>query len=174
MKITVNELSLLHAARTGDPTALNRVLVLCQPDIRRYAQRHCSVSDVDDAVQEALWILSRKIGSLQALAALSGWLFQVVARECRRLGRKVLRLDPFEEDKMEAWLSVRNTDQLRMELIQTFESLPSDYREIILMRDFEELTIAEIAEELNITVAASKSRLHRARAMAREYLLGSE
>nr|WP_314860683.1 sigma-70 region 4 domain-containing protein [uncultured Undibacterium sp.] len=69
---------------------------------------------------------------------------------------------------------MRNTDQLSMELIQAFESLPSDYREIILMRDFEELTIAQIAEELGLTVAASKSRLHRARAMASEYLLGSE
>jgi len=115
--------------------------------------------------------LSRKIGSLQALAALPGWLCQVVPRECPRLGRKVLRLDHFEEDKMKTWLSVRSTDQLCMELIQAFESFPSDYCGIILMRDLEELTIAEIADELGLAVAASKSRLHRARAVALEYLL---
>jgi RNA polymerase sigma factor (sigma-70 family) len=51
------------------------------------------------------------------------------------------------------------------------ESLPPDYREILLLRDFEELTIGEIAQRLGITPAAAKSRLHRARTLAREYLL---
>jgi RNA polymerase sigma factor (sigma-70 family) len=174
MKLSEDNIGLLNAARIGDPAALNRVLILCQPDIRRYAQRHCSMSDVDDAVQEALLILSRKIGSVQVLAAFSGWIFKVVMHECRRLGRKVLRYDPYEEEKLEAWLSVRSTDELRLELIQALESLPHEYREIVLLRDFEELTIAEIAQQLSLSPAATKSRLHRARLLAREYLIGSK
>ncbi|WP_295749561.1 RNA polymerase sigma factor [Undibacterium sp.] len=174
MKLSEQNLGLLTAAKIGDPSALNHVLILCQPDIRRYAQRHCAISDVDDAVQESLLILSRKIGTVQALAAFSGWLFKVVARECRRLGRKMLRYDPYEEEKLETWLNTRSTDQLRLELIQALESLPQDYREIILLRDFEELTIGEIAQQLGLTPGASKSRLHRARLLAREYLLGSQ
>ena len=43
---------LVEAARSGSPQALEHLLRACQPDIRRYAQRHCLVSDVDDAVQE--------------------------------------------------------------------------------------------------------------------------
>ncbi|RDJ98533.1 hypothetical protein DLM46_32925 [Paraburkholderia lacunae] len=57
------------------------------------------------------------------------------------------------------------------ELVDALESLPVDYRDVLLLRDFEELTIAEIAERMGATVPATKSRLHRARTMAREYLL---
>ena len=66
---------LLDAARAGDVAAIERLLAACQPDIRRYAQRNCLVSDVDDAIQESLLILSRKVGSLRAAAAFSSWLF---------------------------------------------------------------------------------------------------
>jgi RNA polymerase sigma factor (sigma-70 family) len=173
VNLAERHLPMLDAARGGDPAALEQLLRLCQPDIRRYAQRHCLISDVDDAVQEALWILSRKLGSLKALAALSGWLFKVVQRECRRLGRKAFRFDPYEEEKLEQWLATHSSDALRVELIQALESLPAPYREVILLRDFEELTIGELAERLGLTAAAAKSRLHRARQLAREYLLGS-
>ncbi|WP_420996824.1 RNA polymerase sigma factor [Cupriavidus sp. 30B13] len=161
----------VEAARGGDPEALARLLALCQPDVRRYAQRHCMISDVDDAVQEALLVLSRRLGSVRALAALSGWLFKVVQRECRRLGRKAFHFDPYDEEKLEHWLASHSNDSLRLELVHALESLPADYRQIILLRDFEALTIAEIAAELGLSVPATKSRLHRARQLAREYLL---
>ncbi|MER1611277.1 hypothetical protein KC882_25130, partial [Enterobacter hormaechei] len=44
----------------------------------------------------------------------------------------------------------------------------------ILMRDFEELTIAEISSQLNVSVGAVKSRLHRARELIRESLISTE
>jgi RNA polymerase sigma factor (sigma-70 family) len=58
-----------------------------------------------------------------------------------------------------------------MDVAGAIESLPEKYRIVILMRDFEELTIGEMAARLELTRDATKSRLHRARAMLREYLL---
>ena len=43
----------IEAARRGEPAALDRLLAACQPDLRRYATRHCLISDIDDAVREA-------------------------------------------------------------------------------------------------------------------------
>lgn len=165
-------LAVVEAARTGDPAALDALLRQCQPDARRYAQRNCFISDVDDAVQEALMIVARKHASVRAIAAFSGWLFAIVRRECRRLGRKALNFDPYDEATVERWLATHDGDSLRRELMDAIESLPADYRNILLLRDFAELTIGEIAEQLGITSAAAKSRLHRARTLAREYLLG--
>lgn len=162
---------LLESARTGDPVALERLLRVCQPDIRRYAQRHCMISDVDDAVQEAMLIMTRRLASLRVVAAFSGWLFTVVQRECRRLGRKALNFDPYDEEKLENWLAVHSNDSLRLELAAALEALPPHYREVILLRDFDELTIGEMAARLALTPAAVKSRLHRARQLTREYLL---
>jgi RNA polymerase sigma factor (sigma-70 family) len=163
--------SLLEAARLGDTHALAQLLQAWQPDIRRYAFRHCLASDVDDAVQETLLIMTRRLQSLRVLAALSSWLFQIVRRECRRLERRVFRLDPYDESKMEAWLTTQSDDGVRTDLIRALESLPDHYREIILLRDFQEYTIREIATRLQLTTAAAKSRLHRARQLMREYLL---
>jgi RNA polymerase sigma factor (sigma-70 family) len=162
----------LQAAHNGDPQALAKLLAVCQPDIRRYAQRNCLISDVDDAVQEVLLVMSRRLSSLKVLAAFSGWLFKVVQRECRRLGRRALNYDPYDEERAEQWLASQDDAGLRTELVQALESLPPDYLQIVLLRDFEELSIAEIAQELGLTTAAAKSRLHRARALAREYLVG--
>lgn len=161
----------LEAARNGDPDALDRLLRICQPDIRRYAQRHCMISDVDDAVQEALLIMARRLNSVRVAAAFSGWLFKVVQRECRRLGRTAFRFDPYDEEQLENWLAAHSNESLRLELVAALEALPAHYREVILLRDFHELTIGEMAQQLALTSAAVKSRLHRARQLTREYLL---
>lgn len=173
MALSDKHLPVLNAAYSGDAMALEQLMRLCQPDIRRYAQRACFISDVDDAVQEALLVLARRLKSVRMLAAFSGWMFKIVQRECRRLGRQALRHDPYDEQRAEEWFSSHNDASLRIELIRALDSLPHDYRHIILLRDFKEASIAEIAQELEITPAAAKSRLHRARTMAREYLVGS-
>ena len=63
-------------------------------------------------------------------------------------------------------------DDLRIDLVRALESLPDMYREVILLRDMEQLTIGEAAERLRITREACKSRIHRGRALLREYLQG--
>ena len=45
----------LHAARRGEPAALERVLKRSRQDLRRYAEYHCPINDVEDAVQESLF-----------------------------------------------------------------------------------------------------------------------
>ena len=171
MALDAQQTLVLASAHGGDLGALDTLLRLCRPDVRRYAQRHCLVSDVDDAVQEALMILARRLQSVRTLAAFSGWMFQVVKRECRRLGRLALRYDPYEEAAVEQWAASHSSDGLRIDLAKALQSLPPQYLEVILLRDFEELSIAEIATQLQLTAAAVKSRLHRARTLTREYLL---
>lgn len=165
------DLALIDAARRGEPQAIDRLLVVCRRDVRRYAQRSCAISDVDDAVQEALLVLSRFVSGLRHARALSTWLFRVVRRECRRMARTTLRWDPWREADVEALVTRRTPDALRLDVAAALESLSHDAREIIVLRDFEELTIREIAERLSLTIPAVKSRLHRARELTREYLM---
>lgn len=95
-----------------------------------------------------------------------------MVRECQRLARrfagKHVALEAVENDLR---LSYRSTDQLRLELADAIGSLPPIHREALLLRDFEELTMKEIAARLGITVENAKVRLHRARYLVREYLL---
>ncbi|WPG38483.1 sigma-70 family RNA polymerase sigma factor [Variovorax sp. EBFNA2] len=169
---TIDRTCLILAAQTGDPVAIEGLLAACQTDARRYARRHCQASDVDDAVQESLLVVARRVRGLQAAAAFSSWLFTVIRRECLRLQRAMFRHDPLDDDVIERQLAARSDDALRIDLANALESLPAHYREVVLLRDFEELTIAEIAERFNEPPGAVKSRLRRARLLVREYLLG--
>ena len=161
---------LILAAQTGDNVAIGLLLASCQADIRRYARRHCVASDIDDAVQETLLVVARKVSGLRAAAAFTGWVFTVIRRECQRLSRATLGHPTETLDAAERRIADLPDEALRLDVAAALESLPPHYLEVILLRDFEELTIAEIAERLTEPVGAIKSRLHRARALVREYL----
>ncbi|OUS25448.1 RNA polymerase subunit sigma-24 [Gammaproteobacteria bacterium 45_16_T64] len=163
--------TIIEAARGGDREAMESLLVTSQPDVRRYAMKHCKISDVDDAVQEVLIIIARRLESLRILAAFSSWIFKSVQRECRRLGRAALNFDPYDEAELEQWLQVKSQDQLLCELVDALQKLPTEYRDVILLKDFHQFSLHEIAGELNIGLAAVKSRLRRARVAARSLLL---
>jgi RNA polymerase sigma factor (sigma-70 family) len=169
-----NRKDLIIEAQRGDAIALDRLLAECRSDVRRYALRHCAMSEVDDAVQETLLVVARHLRSLKSVASFAGWLFTIVRRECRRLTRKMFRHDDIADEAIEARLADRSETELRFELALALESLPSHYLEIILLRDFEELTMSEIGERLDVSVASAKSRLRRARVLVREYLLGKD
>ncbi len=170
----IDRSSVIFAAQTGDPAAIEKLLAVCQADARRYAYRHCQASDVDDAVQESLLTISRKIKGLKVAAAFSSWLFVVIKRECRKLERVVFRYDPLEEELAEQQLARKTDHELRRDLVVALESLPAHHLEVVLLRDFEELTIAEIAVRLNEQPSAINSRLHRARMLVREYILSAD
>ncbi len=172
--ITATRQALISMAQSGDEAALNQLLSECQSDARRYAMRHCIASEIDDAVQETLMVVTRHVASLKAATSFAGWLFTVVRRECSRLSRKMFGHEALDDERAVEALSLWPKDELRMELASALESLPQHHLQLVLLRDFEELTISEICERLGITVATAKSRLRRARMLVREYLLSSE
>jgi len=104
------------------------------------------------------------------VAAFGGWVVRIVQRLCMRPVLAWLRGEPLAqvEDSL-AWAH-RPDHELRHDLALAIDSLPPLYREALLMRDFEELTIEEMAARLGVTREAAKSRLHRARSLVREYL----
>ncbi len=161
---------LVRSAIAGDHAALLELLEAARPNIRRYALSACRVADVDDAIQETLWVLYRRVGTLRAAASLSAWLFAIVRRECLRLSRNLGFVSSDEIAEEQAVLAESDVE-LRLDLANAIQSLPEHYRVIVVMRDMEERTINEIAQALGETREAVKARLHRARILLREYLL---
>jgi RNA polymerase sigma factor (sigma-70 family) len=170
MKASTPATMLIEAAQRGEAGAIEVLLAASKPDLQRFARRLCAgPEDAEDAVQNALWILHRKVGMLRAVPAFAGWLFRVVARECRRLMRKAgIALDPSELDAIAA---PRIPSELQRDLASAIEALPDDYRRVLILRDIEEMTAPEAAEALNLSLEAVKSRLRRAREQVRERLL---
>ena len=161
----------VEAARGGDADALVSLLSEAQPDVRRYAARNCRAADIDDAVQETLLLLYRRVGTLRAVTSFSAWLFAVARRACLRLLRRATGTAEGEADQVEARLALLAPEDIRIDLSRAIQSLPDHYREVILLRDIEELSIDEISGVLSLTRESVKARIHRARLMIREYLI---
>ena len=164
------------AAQAGDPVALERMLRELEPDIRRYARRQCHrTTAIEDVVQEALIVLYRRLGNVRDPLALAGWIFRVVTRLCMLPVLVLIRGAEELTERHEAeYFAQVPKDELRIDLVRALESLPDMYREVILLRDMEQLTIGEVADRLRITREACKSRIHRGRAFLREYLQGDK
>lgn len=166
---------LIEAARLGDLQALSELLAVCQPDLKRFARRTCSTTeDAEDAVQAALWQLYRKVGALRTVATFATWMFRIVERECFRLFRFRTRAEALDElppDQLPCAAAVPH--DLRSDLIKALERLTPPYREVLILRDIDELTAPEVAAQLGLSLEAVKSRLHRARAHVRQHLSAS-
>jgi RNA polymerase sigma-70 factor (ECF subfamily) len=162
---------LIEAARGGDEKALVSLITAAQPDVRRYAARTCRAADIDDAVQETLLLLYRRVGTLRAVTSFSAWLIAVTRRACYRLLRMSAGPPDSPPDDADARLAHLRPEDLRIDLSRAIQSLPEHYREVILLRDIEELSIDEIAAVLDLTRESVKARIHRARLLIREYLI---
>lgn len=164
---------LLCSAQAGDNAALSQLLVQVTPDVHRYARRLCHRSSMlEDVVQEALIVIYRRVGSVHSPTAFAGWLMKVVGRLC--MSPALMFMRGFEElrtiEERGQFAHVPALD-LRIDLIAALESLPATHREVVLLRDFEEMTIGEISNRIGLGREATKSRLRRARVLLRDYLL---
>jgi RNA polymerase sigma-70 factor (ECF subfamily) len=167
------DVALLEAARAGDADALERVLQLWRPNLLRYAALNCRAADAEDAVQESLLIVLRQMNALRSVGAFASWLFQIVKRECLRLTRRQAEPERIELEDVEnlSALSMRDEIDLRLDIALAIQSLPDLYRDVIVLRDFGELTMSEIAQRLGLQGATVKTRIRRGRQLIREHLL---
>lgn len=164
---------LIRAAQGGDSGALERLLTQCRPGLHGYARRYCKTSaDAEDAVQESCLLLCRYLPTLRSVLSFTGWLLRIARRECDRLTRRMLRQGvPLDEATAERYLTTRDDTQLRVEIALAIQSLPDIYRGVIVLRDFEERTVKEIAAQLGMPTETVKTRIHRGRQLIREHLL---
>ncbi|MFI2735636.1 RNA polymerase sigma factor [Streptomyces sp. NPDC018711] len=167
---------LIRAAQDGDVTSLTTVVMESQPHVRRFALSLCaSPQDAEDAAQEALIILYRKIGTLRATGALASWMFRIVRNECLRQVRLLVARRDGQPAEPEAGSepSAEEAVLYRLEverIAAAVGTLPRDQRQVLIMRDVQGLPGRTVAHTLGLSSAAMKSRLHRARTALRHAL----
>ncbi|MFF0751791.1 RNA polymerase sigma factor [Streptomyces sp. NPDC004267] len=170
---------LIKAAQDGDVSSLTTVVMRSQPHVRKFALSLCaSPQDAEDAAQEALIILYRKIGTLRASGALASWMFRIVRNECLRHVRLLVarREDaPYAPEAPEASTQPSAEESVlhRLEaerIAAAVSALPREQRQVLIMRDVQGLPGKTVAHALGLSTPAMKSRLHRARAALRQAL----
>ncbi len=142
----------------------------------------------EDAVQTAFGSIFRGLASFQGRSSLKTWMYRIVVNEALMQLRKRERRREWSIDELlpvfddngcrieQDWASFE-TPEILLQRSETKEvvseligQLPENYRIVLLLRDIEEMSTAEVAEVLELSEANVKVRLHRARAALKKLL----
>jgi RNA polymerase sigma-70 factor (ECF subfamily) len=182
--------ALVDALRREDPEAPELLVQAYGDRVYRLALRITgSREDAEEAAQDALWTVARKIDTFKGDAAFGSWLYRVAAnaayqkvRSRRSKSREIgledvlpaLDHDGRHWEPMDDWSGRVDERAMQSELRHVLEeaisALPPDYRTAVVMHDVEGMSNPDIAETLGISLPAVKSRVHRSRLFLRQRL----
>lgn len=182
---TESDEALLNAAREGDREALDALVARYEPRVYRFGLSLCRDSDdADDVLQDTFLSMVRSLRNYRGDASLSTWLFAIAHHACLKKRRRrkfspktvesIEALSPAEQNSLAAPTASPEasaiTGELQRSLQTAIGALDATQREVLLLRDVEGLTAPDTARLLGLSVAAVKSRLHRARVAVRAAL----
>ena len=183
---TQGDEDLVRIAQAGDNRAFDEL-------VRRYRDKVYRLSykilrheeDAAEALQDAFLSAYRGLKNFKVESTFSTWLYRIATNASlmkyrrRREGHVSLEQSQSPDGSGEPlqipdWSAQPLGDLLNSETREVMQEgiakLPEELRTVFVLRDIEELSNAEVAEILNLSVAAVKSRLHRARIFLRDRL----
>jgi len=174
---------MIIALKRRDPAVLSQIFEQHADRIYRLAVSLLhDEQQADGVVQNAFLALIRHVDSFEGRARLGTWLYRVAYNDClRRLqaqNRVADLADEEADDTMPAcfvdWQNIPEdafaSAEASSEMTRAIDTLKPEMRAVFLLRDVEQLSTAEAAQILGISVEATKVRLHRARLALREQL----
>jgi RNA polymerase sigma-70 factor (ECF subfamily) len=140
---------------------------------RRIGSLIRNTTDADDLVQEVLLKVWRHLSTFRSESSFCTWMTRVATNEALQSYRRERRrpicqarsdFDTFassNESPLQSLTRAEATQVVRKAVIE----LPAKYRQILILREFEQFTVRETAQSLQLSIPAVKTRLFRARLM---------
>ncbi len=163
---------IVQRALTGDAEAFGEI-------VRRWERRIFALAygilgredDARDATQETFLAAFRNLRGFRGDAKVSSWLHRIAVNQCitRQRRAKVRSESALDEEvgefSMPTHYSPASVTEGRQETLavrRAINSLPMELRQVVIMKEFEELTFQEIADALDLPLSTVKSRLYTA------------
>jgi RNA polymerase sigma-70 factor (ECF subfamily) len=172
-----------------DERAFNELVVLYQERVFRILLRMLGRRDeAEDMAQEVFVQVFKAVGTFRGDSKLSTWIYRIAVNLCKNRVKYLKRRRSEAQDEYEAMAErspmtagggVTSGDVARpdhmvegMQLERVVQScimeLEPDFREVLVLRDVEDLSYEELCEVTGLPDGTVKSRLHRARAMLKQ------
>ena len=176
---------LVAAFQDGDASAFDTLVGRWDRKIHGAIYRIVGADgDAPDLCQEAFLRAYRGLGAFKREARFSSWLYQIALNVCRdrlrrRRGRIAVSLDEIEDTQDGALraptpspLDLMEARDLRHLVEDAMATLRAEEREVVILKEYQELTFPEIAEALEVPLSTVKTRLYRGLAQLRHELEG--
>ena len=169
----------------GDEAAFEALIHLHEKKVYALCRRMCrNEDDALEAAQDTFLAVWRGIGGFRADAQFSTWLYRLATNACLDLLRREkkhggdLSLDDAEApvdppDPAPQPEEAAEREEARRLVREGLYALPEQYRQVLILRELEQLSYAEIAEAAQLDVGTVKSRISRARQALRNHLAAS-
>lgn len=172
---------LVRAAQTGEVEAFAEIVRRHERRLRLVLVRVLGDDrDAEEATQDAFVQAWRHLDRYRGDAAVFTWLYRIGMNEAlARKRRKRLTTTELTVSEAETATHVRRDTQpeasaeaaeVKARVEEALVSLPDDYREAVVLRDLVGLSNEEVADALELSLAAAKSRIHRGRMQLRALL----
>lgn len=181
------ESALIACAKAGDERAFEALVTAYEKKVYATAYRFLgNEADAMDASQEVFLRVFRFLDKFNEASSFSTWLYRITINVCKdshkkRAARGELSLEvPDDENgSYSAEISDSRYDpvevfeqaELSRNIREGIESLPENYKEMIVMRDLCDMSYEQIAADTGLEIGTVKSRISRARERLRKYLL---
>ena len=164
----------------GNRDAFGVLVKRYQGPIYNLMYRMCGSSeDAADLAQEAFIKAYEKLETFKKNKRFFPWLYAIGLNHARDHARKRKLITGLSDEEMETMDIFDGHDQIQDRMIENLDirrlsvavnRLPLDYREAVLLRYHNELSLSEVAEVLGISLSGAKMRVHRALAKLRKML----
>ena len=183
MATTATDDELVRRAQQDDERAFGELVTRYESKVYSLAMKMLrNPEDAEDVLQDTFLRAYRGIKSFKGNSTFSTWIYRITANSAlMRLRKKQLPQVSIEDsDERETPISIADwapgpveqllNQEMQRVMDEAIEALPPEFRQVFILRDVEELSNADVAEILDLSVAAVKSRLHRARLKVRNRL----
>lgn len=159
--MTSEEILLVLRAQSGDAEALDGLLRSVQEPLFRYLQRLAGSRELaEDALQETFVRIARKLKWLDEPRFFRTWAFRIASREALRILKREQRIDSTRADETLAEELPAPADPVeRATVLPLLDRVSQASRAVILLHYFEELSLQEVADALQLQPGTAKSRL---------------
>jgi len=178
---------MIAAILAGDRDLYHRLIQPYELSVYRMAMSFVkNETEAEDVAQEAFLKALHNLANFRAESKFSTWLISITLNEARRWLRRqrTVRMESLDDPPEEGgkvspallrdWREIPSESlerkEMRALLQEAIGHLSPIYREVLVMRDIEELSIEETAGALAISISSVKVRLHRARIMLQKEL----
>jgi RNA polymerase sigma-70 factor (ECF subfamily) len=164
---------LVEACQAGEASAFDVLVARWEDRIRGAAYRILGSEDeARDVAQEAFLKAYRALSGFKREARFSSWLYQIATNLCRdrlrrRRARPQVSLEALEETGPVIVETRPGADERLLErdlaeaVRRAIHALPEEQREVVILKEYQELTFLEIAQALDVPVSTVKTRLYR-------------